>query len=130
MLKKTLLSTAFVASNFVMASIAVNFDVAMQTNNDVVHVASTVITENNRLASFENDDFIVDILPNVEEDEALIQANIYQKIEAEVQLIAQPVLKTILNEDGGIALSNDEGNTLTFVVNVSQAEQVDLDQVE
>lgn len=137
MLKKALLSTLLLLSNFAVAQIRIDFDLTIESQPNVQNVTGSVITENGNLASFENGDLIIDILPQEDGDDLIVQANIYQRTDAdEYVVVARPVVKISWNQPATIILSNEPANEdeateeyadedtdkLIFVITASQVE--------
>jgi hypothetical protein len=127
MLKKTLLSTILLLSTIANAQIQIDFSLTIDTEPSMVNVSCTLVTENNTLSTFINDDVIVDVLPQEDGDDVIVHANIYRKVSADVvELVAQPVIKTVWNQPAVVTLANtedeDSNKALTFAVIASRVE--------
>ena len=124
MVKKILLSALLLISSIAAEQVKIDFNITVKNNPNIQNVCDSVTTEMNEIATFTNDNIIIDFLVNKtseENDNVIVQTNIYQKEEA-VELIAQPTLATTFDKEAIIVIGNDENDLLTFKVNVSKVE--------
>jgi len=124
MMKKILLSALLIVSSIAAEKINIDFTITVKNNPNIQNVCASVTTEMNEMASFINDDIIIDFLANKtseDSDNVIVQTNVYQK-EDEVNLIAQPTFVTTFGQEAIIIIGNDENNELSFKINVSKVE--------
>lgn len=127
MLKKALLSTLVLLSNVAVAQIQIDFDLAIENQENTRTVTCSAILEENTIGSFEDESLIIDVMVQENDDKVIVQANIYEKSEENgVVLVSSPALVANWNEKATVSIGEKSAeevcNMLTFSVTPSHVE--------
>ena len=123
MLKKTLLTALLFASTITTAHISIDFTATVENDLGIQSVSGNISTENNIAKAFTYDDFMIEILPQEENDTITLFTKIYTKVNDTFELLSQPVIAAEWNTPAVITLGNDANSyTLCVVVTECSAE--------
>jgi len=125
MIKKLLLSTLVFVSSIAAQNINVHFSFMIDGAQQNYSFVGDITTPMNKVESFINDDFIIDFLVTEHnEQNVIVNTNVYQKNDGVVSLIAQPEFATTFNSPAIIKIGSETNGTLSFTITVSHSEEL------
>lgn len=119
MLKKALLSTLLLLSNFAAAQINLDFDVTIVIESLDYNASFNLLIDDNNTGSFEDEFILINVVPQQNTDNVTVQASIYIKTEFGTFLISQPSVQLAWNTPATITLGNSATDEISIGITAS-----------